>query len=310
MYSPAQVVRGVRRGLANPAFFGMEANRLYHRRLYRRPFNDDGIDVVAEDWDTLLILDACRYDDFEAISDLPGTLERRQSRGSHTVEFLQGNFGGRKLLDTVYVTASPQLYRWRDRIDATFHEVQNVWRGDAWDDDHETVLPETLRDHALAAAEQYPRKRLIVHFVQPHYPFIHAPKLASGGLHPDDEGPDIWGQLRTGTLHVPAHAVRAAYRDNLRAVLPAVETLLTELDGKTVVTSDHGNMFGEQAFPIPIREWGHPPGLYTDELVTVPWLVSDTGARKEITAEEPAASDDEVDDGVVTDRLRQLGYVD
>jgi len=31
-------------------------------------------------------------------------------------------------------------------------------------------------------------------------------------------------------------------------------------------------MFGERASPIPIQEWGHPEGIWTDKLVKVPWL--------------------------------------
>jgi hypothetical protein len=69
-------------------------------------------------------------------------------------------------------------------------------------------------------------------------------------------------------------------------------------------------MFGEQSFPIPIREWGHPPGTYTDQLVTVPWLVYENGQReieREPTSENAGDPDEAGSD--VEDRLRQLGYV-
>jgi hypothetical protein len=306
MYSPDQLRRGLRRGARNPSFFGRELNRLYHRRLYRRSHNAAGRDVVAADWDNLVILDACRFDDFAREQELPGRLERSVSRGSHTVEFLEGNFGGRQLLDTVYVTASPQLYRWRDRVDATFRDVVDVWREDGWDEEHRTVLPETMAEHALEAAEQYPNKRLVAHFVQPHYPFVGA-DLDTAQLRSDE--PDIWNRLRRGDADVPPRVVREAYRENLRRALPAVERLLSALTGKTVVTSDHGNMFGERAAPVPIREWGHPPGVYTEELVAVPWLVHDGGVRKRITEDAESAATQEVEDGVVDDRLSQLGYV-
>ena len=48
-------------------------------------------------------------------------------------------------------------------------------------------------------------------------------------------------------------------------------TLIESLDGKTVVTSDHGNLFGRRLWPIPLQKYGHPPGLRFPELIEVPW---------------------------------------
>jgi hypothetical protein len=85
---------------------------------------------------------------------------------------------------------------------------------------------------------------------------------------------------------------------------------MKNLDGKTVVTADHGNMVGERAFPLPIREWGHPRGLYTDELVDVPWLVHENEPRREIRIGESKNQSETVDQDVVADRLKQLGYAE
>lgn len=311
MYSLSQVRQGVQRGLSNPSFFGRELNRLYHRRLYRRPHNTDGVDVVSEDWDTLLVLDACRYDMFETIHDLPGRLERRESKGSHTSEFLVANFGGRTLRDTVYVTASPQLHNWRDEMDAEFHAVVDVWREAGWDDEHGTVTPETMADHVRSAVEEYPQKRIVGHFLQPHYPFIDGDdRLNARTFDDEEESTDVWGELMRGRLDVSTEDVWHAYLRNLDIALPTIEELLDDLDGRTVVTSDHGNMVGERATPVPIREWGHPPGVYTDQLVTVPWLVYENGPRRDVVEAEADTADDGVTDEVVEDRLRQLGYAD
>jgi hypothetical protein len=124
MYSLSQL----KRGLSTPALFLREVNRLYHRRLNGRDYNTDGVDIFAEDWDVLAILDACRYDLFAERVDLPGQLEARESRGSSTVEFLRGNVDGRDLLDTVYVTANPKLAEHAEEIEAQFHAVVDVWR--------------------------------------------------------------------------------------------------------------------------------------------------------------------------------------
>jgi hypothetical protein len=99
-----------------------------------------------------------------------------------------------------------------------------------------------------------------------------------------------------------------AYLDNLHLVLEEVRTLFEELTGKIVVSSDHGELLGDREAPIPIRRYGHPRGIYVEELVKVPWLVYRNGPRPEIVAETPEQSvsydEDEIDE-----RLRDLGYV-
>jgi hypothetical protein len=91
-------------------------------------------------------------------------------------------------------------------------------------------------------------------------------------------------------------------------VLYHVTDFLEELSGKTVITSDHGNYVGEKASPIPIREYGHPRGLYDEPVVKVLWLVQQSGTRREITAGDSEDRLDNQDQDVVADRLRELGY--
>lgn len=305
MYSLEQVARG----LTHPSLIFREINRLYYRRLYTREYNTDGIDIFNEDWDNLLILDACRYGMVENL-DLPGQLESRTSRASNTVGFLKSNFGGKRLLDTVYVTANPQLYRHQDEINTELHNVVDVWKEDGWDEESGTVLPETVNGYALEAASDYPHKRLIIHYMQPHYPFLgsetefdkHHLETAK-----EDE-PNFWYRMLYDELNIETETVWELYRANLQRVAPCVRELLKSLDGKTVVTSDHGNMVGERSFPVPFREWGHPHGIYTPELVTVPWLEHDEGPRRRIVAGEHNGRTSRVDSTVVKRRLRELGY--
>ncbi|WP_436926713.1 hypothetical protein [Halosimplex amylolyticum] len=316
MYSLRQVRKGVKRGLENPSYFAREANRIFHRQLGSWEYNLNGVDIVKEDWDTLVILDACRYDTFASRHQLEGVLESRESSGSHTVEFLQANFADGRFPDTVYVTASPQLYRNADWLNASFHSVINVWREAGWNDDYGTVLPETTTDYALDAHEAYPNKRHIVHYLQPHYPFVgsesalDARQFGNG----EHEG-DIWEQLMRGTTDLDSEQIWRAYEQNLDLVLDAVEPLVSSIEGRTVITADHGNMIGERATPIPIHEWGHPPGLYTEELVTVPWLVSESGSRRCVvagesdSAERGDSADETIEEATVEDRLQDLGYV-
>jgi len=306
MYSLKQLQDGLR----HPVLIFRELNRYYHTRLRTREYNSTGINIFDEDWDTLIILDACRYDAFEIHSNIPGNLESRQSRASSTIDFLKANFGGRDLTDTVYVTANPQLYRHRDQIDTSLHNVVHVWEDEGWDEEYRTVLPETVTDYAIGAAKKYENKRIIVHYMQPHYPFIHD-EIRFGDEHlretkPDEPNP--WYMKLYGELNIPADKLWEAYIANLKKVLPCVERLLDKISGKSVITADHGNMFGERSFPIPIREWGHPHTTYTEELVKIPWLIIDSCDRRKILYGEKLKSTSINSDA--SERLQQLGYRD
>jgi hypothetical protein len=135
----------------------------------RRP--PGGTDIMDEDWDNLIILDGCRYDVFEQHNTINGKLSKRKSHGSSTPEFLNGNFDNRTFHDVVYVTANPQV---NIRLDQPFHAVVNVWEN-SWDHHYNTVLPKPMMEATKQAYHGYPNKRIIAHFLQPHYPFI-APK--------------------------------------------------------------------------------------------------------------------------------------
>jgi hypothetical protein len=296
------------KGISNPKLVVRRLNRLYHTRFYKREKYPDGVDIPTEDWDNLIILDACRYDVFEEVANLKGDLQSRYSRASMTVEFLRSNFHNRDLTDTVYVTANPMPYR-VDEISLNFHDIINVWKDDGWDSRHHTVLPETMIEYGLEAAKTYPNKRIIFHFLQPHFPFI-TDETEFDKQTPDpseDDTRQFWHQLFLGDLSISRETVREAYKDNLRAAIKPVKELLTTLQGKNIVTSDHGNMIGESSAPIPIKEWGHPKYTYTEELLRVPWLVYENGERKRISPDEPGRKEAVADD-VVTNRLEDLGY--
>lgn len=299
-------------GLRNPRIFlgelyrfGVDFNIAYHQRTHSK----HGTRVIEEDWDNLIILDACRFDMFRDQNYISGDLQHRRSLGSESWEFLRSNFLGEELHETVCVTANPHVPKLPT---GTFHAVVNLLEG-GWDAERRTVLPETMVTAAQQATKQYPDKRLIIHFMQPHFPFIGdiGQRLEHGGIEqPSAEGDGgskrhVWGSLGHGRIS-KAH-VWKAYRENLDIVLPHVETLLESLSGKSVVTADHGNLVGERTSPLPVRGYGHPRGLDAPELRTVPWLVVEGEDRRSIVA-EPPVDDANPDEHLVEQRLEALGY--
>jgi len=305
----------LRRVFRNPKLLARGINRAYHRRGGLRSEYPRGIRIFEEDWDTLIVLDACRYDMFESACQIDGKLSSRVSKGSSTAEWLQANFDGRDLRDTVYVTANPQLERNREHWEISLHEMINVWLDKGWDNETGTVRAETMTQAAVDAHERFPNKRIVVHYMQPHYPFVpsetefdkkHLQQLDSDDRSPTEE--NVWNQKFLGELSTSKNKLWSMYLDNLEYVLEHVEKLLQQINGKIVVTADHGNYVGERAFPIPIHEYGHPRGLYDDVVVHVPWLEYESSDRREVVSSENRGVTDDVETDVVADRLRDLGY--
>jgi len=252
---------------------------------------------------------------FEEVNRIEGKFAMKESKASSTTEWLRANVSGRDLRDTVYVTANPQLERNREKWEVDFHEVINVWLDEGWNEDTGTVLADTMTEAAITAHEQYPQKRLVVHYMQPHYPFVpsdtdfdkdHLASIENGK--DDATGENVWAQKFTGELDQSRSELWDVYTANLEYVLEHVEDLLAEVPGKTVITSDHGNYVGERASPIPIREYGHPRGLYDKATIDVPWLEINHGERRKIQKEIVSEEDSGIDTDRVTQRLRDLGY--
>lgn len=303
MYAISDVLDGFR----HPYKIGRELNLLYHRRLRTRDYNHDGVDIFAEDWDNLLLLDACRYDEFERLWDSTGNLEHRISRGSSSNEFVRGNFRGRELFHTVCVTANP----WYLNVDEVQVHAMIPLVGEEYrDEETGAVTPETVSKHAKEAAEEYPNKRLVVHYMQPHTPYIGP----TGREHFDGfrTRSDL-AQNNGVSGGFEVEKLRLAYRENLEIVCDEVADLLNVLNGKTVISADHGEMFGEKHFPIPMRDYMHPHGIDNEVLTKVPWLVRDNGDRRRVVSEEPQAKDEErvpaIDSSSVKEQLEELGYL-
>jgi hypothetical protein len=171
-----------------------------------------------------------------------------------------------------------------------------------------TVPPEEVKKAAEEASSKYPDKRLIIHFIQPHYPYLDRRIEGLDWVKGNDRYPDIplikkifWkieevtlgDKLRSTIgrtnswrirnflnarcldgqdekvwreLHTDMEEWHRLYEDNLRKALEQVEGLIKELDGKTVVTADHGEALGEEDVYV------HPPNTDIDVLKEVPWL--------------------------------------
>lgn len=309
-------LKALKRNWSNPHWWPVVFNSQVVGRFHSVTRDRDGVHIPDEDWDNLLILDGCRYDLFERYYQeigLDGTLEKKVSKGSGSPEFLRRNFGGGNFDDIVYVTANPFVEK---VIDDPFFHTEHVWL-DGWNEEEETVLAETLVDRTWSLLEEYPNKRFVMHFMQPHHPFVGQTRLEDdpgfvGAIakSTDEEVPDVefvWEKLRKNQLS--KDDVWEAYADNLNYVMDSVRPFLEEVDGKSIVTSDHGNAFGERARPFPSRVYGHGNRIRIPALIDVPWYVPEYESRREITeGEESDRSVGSTEDIDIEEKLTALGY--
>ncbi len=293
--APAVISKDIRRS-------PIGINRIWYNRRYKGL----GEEFINEDWDNLLILDAARPD---IISEL-GILEKERlctkySPGSSSKRFIESQFSGRELHDTVYITANPHA---ENISDSVFHAIINLLDSH-WDEQTKTVHPESVIEATVEAHEEFPHKRLIVHFMQPHYPFIgpsgdHV-EAGIGGRHHGINTENPWFNQMWGEKVDPS-LLRKSYVENREIALDHAIQLIDLIDGKSVITADHANLIGERGFPIPIKMYGHPHDFPHPKLIEVPWVEFDGEGRE--TRADPPIERETMDNAIVEERLQALGY--
>jgi len=275
--------------------------------IYRSLHGRRGFRIGPADWDNLVVLDACRADAFEEIVELDRFDSYRTvwSLGSATVEWTRENFSKEQYGDIVYVTANPYT---TVTVNDAFHDIVEIWRTE-YDESLQTVPAPAVEQATREIRDEYPNKRIIVHLMQPHIPFIGAESYSFDGWTPPHRGGrdahSVFHALSAGSYSVDD--AWEAYLENVEYVMNTVTSLLSNLNGKTVVTSDHGNLFGERTPPVPIRGYGHITGLINEKLRRVPWAVHEVDGRPQII-DDGARRVDVADTSEAKQRLRELGY--
>lgn len=252
--------------------------------------------IWNDEWDVCLVLDACRYDLWEEVAWMYPYLTPKGSRhdysewsvGSASPEWISETFKDEyqeHWENTGYVTANPfsgkrgvELETLNESVyplcDRGLPYLDEVWR-DQWplSDEIETVDPTVLTERGLWAWENREIDHLIVHYMQPHTPFKKRPEWSDGwnttGVfgepNKNDNTKDDWHKVRDG--EIPEDEFWNAYAANLEWVLKEVQRWKRFINGRILVTSDHGNAMGEW------HQWGHPPNSANPSLRNVPWVL-------------------------------------
>lgn len=268
-----------------------------------------GTNIFEKEWNVLIILDGCRYDTFKevlAANLIDGFNEQHvkklRSVGSNSEEWLENTFTAnhhRQIKNTVYVTGNPFSEYYLDGDQ--FAILDEVWKS-SWDKNTGTIRAEPITDHAIYNWRNETPSKMIVHYMQPHFPCVPNPKFNSG-ININQIGKSwesVWNMLRKG--NVDKEEVYESYRKNLIYVLHNVDILTQNIDAQDVViTADHGNTFGSWGL------YGHPRAPIAD-IRNVPWYKT-TGDN--IAEYEPDLTDegDKTTESSVEKKLSDLGYL-
>lgn len=320
--SPGKILSEVRDNYDDRFWWKRQYRIRFLRPLHKLIYSDDGVEVMAEDWDNLIVLDACRADVFEEVADIEefSSYERKISQASNTTPWTYKNFTGKQFGDTVYVTATGVVSKGSPNA---FHDLVEVWRDVHRDDINDVAIdqrthhirPEHTARRALETSERYPNKRLVTHFMPPHSPYFTKPELLFGDfssgistqedMQSRSEPPrSVFEALEMEI--VDRDEVEQAYRNHLELGLREANALAAELPGKTVITADHGELFGERA-RSPLKLYMHPSRLRCRELIMIPWAVIEDDERKDIV-DDGARSTSGLNEENLYQHLRDLGY--
>ena len=270
-----------------------------------------GEPVYDQDWDAMIVLDACRPDLMQEVEEdydfVDEDFDTFYSWAGASDEWMRRNFSEEfsdEKSNTLMVTGNGFSDDYLNGDD--FLHMEEAWRY-AHDSEKGAIMPRPITDAAIELSRQLDEDRLIVHYLQPHYPFLDRPEVGTD-VDPDtwgenDAGKDPWDEILVG--NIDREEVWPLYRDNLRTVMDEVELLLDNIDAEnTVITADHGNALG-RLNREEMGVHGHERKIAVDALREVPWV--ETSAEDRETY-EPDRSTEETDSDQ-EQILRDLGYI-
>jgi hypothetical protein len=328
----------LKKGLENPKKAIRHAYKMGIRRgrdcvVYSTSRKPVGVNVLKEDVDMVVILDACRVDimkkcqpEYEFINNVDSVW----SIGGTSPEWMMNTFTEthrEKISNTGYITANPHsrsvfenrlaehfrgksgynrditsLNKYGSSNYVSADEIGHYYPVWAEQDPNEKDYydlygsPRKLTDRAIHTDRNRDLDCLIVHYMPPHQPYI------INALEEDRE-PELhemspWEYIRQTN---DKESVKKVCTDMLRWGLDEVKLLLKNTDRKNVViTADHGDAFGE--FGV----FSHHAGSLHPYIRKVPWI--ETTARDNHTY-DPEIENKEPRKKSAEERLQALGYL-
>ena len=141
---------------------------------------------MDEKWDYLIILDACRFDYFQMFYNnyfKKGDLKKVISPATWTLEWAEKNFQ-KYYEDIIYISSVPFINSLKEiswhgsKFEAKKHFLKIVDAWDiGWDNNIGAIPPENITNLATIEIENNPNCRIIIHYCQPHAPYLNFKEL-------------------------------------------------------------------------------------------------------------------------------------
>lgn len=228
-------------------------------------------DLIYEyDWDTIIILDACRYDYFDDVAqnyDLD--YECVWSSGYDTGSWYVNTWNRKRYEDIILMSDNP--VPWREGQGLPYKKFVKTFpifteRGKTLN----TFLPlEEVLDRAIDIHEKHKDKKILLHLIPPHLPYYHEEGMnflfrlfksrQIGGAR-------LYTAVQTYGNNNGFEKLIEYYKMNIE--LPLQLILERDWKGKTIITADHGELIGEGGY------YGHSIPHCSSEpiLHKVPWM--------------------------------------
>jgi len=267
-------------------------------------------DTLKEEEEFLLVIfDACRYDYFREIFEnhYRGELSRTYTTNTFTMQYLSGTWVGD--YDITYVAGGPVISDRRFEISGIDYVPSKHFDRiiDAWNMGYDLELGVLPPEAVTNAAMDCDASRMVVHFFQPHAPYIGDVRLRTNGATNSSEEQSRVERMKTSTREIydqieqgqiSNSKLKSAYRSNLDRVMEAAKPLVQESTCRTILTADHGELLGEDG------RYMHG-GLPHPILSELPWFEVE-GIKGEVNESDFVAQDTETG---IEDQLEALGYL-
>lgn len=264
----------------------------------------DIFEIEKKNWDILIILDACRYDNFKTVYNdfFSGyDLKNKISPTTDTQLWVNSMFLNKHCSDIIYITPIVCIDVWLPKH--SLFLIVKSWKKN-WNSEYGIVMPDGTNKAFYDTIKSHPEKRYVIHYGQPHTPYINIvpdiPRTINDTLTRIKSSiiknvlfdvwskiqfPDTWLWYINQFLMIKSkksnngytyfdqvynlggwEGIRNAYINNLRYVLSYVKAIVDKYPDKNfVITADHGEYLGED------EKFGHK-GKKGKVINEVPWL--------------------------------------